>query len=45
MKSFIPKIERMSMVTIKTTLTKKFYYKNGQLMIEGKTKKNVYGKD
>ncbi len=33
MKSFIPKIERMSMVTIKTTLTKEFYYKNGQLMI------------
>jgi hypothetical protein len=25
MKSFITKIERMSMVTIKTTLTEKFY--------------------
>ena len=31
------------MVTIKTTLTEKFYYKNGQLMIEGKTKRNVDG--
>ena len=30
----------MSLVTIKKTLTKKFYYKNGQSMIEGKAKKN-----
>jgi hypothetical protein len=39
MKSFITKIERMSMVTIKTTLTEKFYYKNGQSIIEEKTKR------
>ncbi len=31
------------MVTIKTTLTEKFYYKNVQSMIEEKTKKNVDG--